>query len=191
MKNKKDDCAAELVSSDKEVNCVGATSCVSTLCVSRSTELMVVRLRAAELHSLQIGLVRAQQAKPMTARRKMGIIRVVHRLAALWLLASGLGNSLGEAAMVAPRRATVEVDRRCRRASKLPICGWSGDKDNNNRTSDVWRAPRQILRVRALPCIGDHCLAERLKVGPEMVDRLFVGPPVVQYCTSVLFLRRS
>lgn len=153
-----------------------------------SMELVVVRLRAAELHSLQIGLVRAQQAKPMTARRKMGIIRVVHRLAALWLLASGLWNSLGEAAMVAPRRATVEVDRRCRRASKLPICGWSGDKDNNNRTSDVWRAPRQILRVRALPCIGDHCLAERLNNGRARVGtevryqgrQTSVGPPVVQ-----------
>lgn len=35
MKNKKDDCAAELVSSDKEVNYVGATPCVSALCVSR------------------------------------------------------------------------------------------------------------------------------------------------------------
>lgn len=102
----------------------------------------------------------------------MGIIRVVHRLAALWLLASGLGNSLGEVAMVAPRRATVEVDRRCRRTSQLPICGWSGDKDSNNRTSDVWRAPRQILRVRALPCIGDHYLAERLIVEPELMDYL-------------------
>lgn len=164
MKDEKDDCAAELVSSDKEVNCVGATCCVSALCVFLVSMVpLVVRLGAAELHSLQIGLVRAQQAKPMTARRKMGIIRVVHRLAALWLLASALGNSLGEVAIVAPRRATVEVDRRCRRTSNLPICGWSGDKDNNNRTSDVWRAPRQILRVRALPCIGDHYLAERLK----------------------------
>jgi hypothetical protein len=93
-------------------------------------------------------------------------MRVVHRLAALWLLASDLGNSLdsaaaaeeGEEDMVAPRRATVAVDRRCRWTSGLAICGWSGD---NNKTSDVWRAPRQILRaVRALlplPCIGDPC----------------------------------
>lgn len=35
----------------------------------------------------------------MTASRKMGIMRVVHRLAALWLLASAAGSSLGEAAM--------------------------------------------------------------------------------------------
>lgn len=35
MKDKKDDCAAELVSSDKEVNCVGTKCRVSALCVPR------------------------------------------------------------------------------------------------------------------------------------------------------------
>lgn len=104
MEDKKDDCAADLFSSDKEVNCVDAMPCVSGLWTSRG----------AELDSLQIGLVRAQHAKPMTASRKTGIMRVVHRLAALWLLASDLGKCLDEAgeAMVAPRRATVAVDSR-------------------------------------------------------------------------------
>lgn len=62
----------------------------------------------------------------------MGIMRVVHRLAALWLLASGLGNCLDEAgeAMVAPRRAGVAVDRRCSWTSGPR---WSGD---NNTMSD-------------------------------------------------------
>lgn len=115
MKDKKHDSAAGLVSSDKEVNWEGAGRLGSAL-PGR------VAWGAAGADSLQIGLVRAQQAKPMTARRKTGIIRVVHRLAALWLLPSGLGNSEEaaaeeEAAMVAPRRATVAEDRRCRFAS--------------------------------------------------------------------------
>lgn len=167
MKDKKGDGASLLIPSDKEVNWAGARRRVSFF---RKVwpRFWSCGSRAADLDSLQIGLVRAQQAKPMTARRKTGIMRVVHRLAALWLLASDLGNSLdsaaaeGEEAMVAPRRATVAVDRRCRWTSGRPIRGWSGD---NNKTTDVWRAPRQILRaVRALmplPCIGDPCSLPR------------------------------
>lgn len=163
MKDKKHDSAAGLVSSDEEVDWEGARRLGSALSGP-------VAWVAARSDSLQIGLVRAQQAKPMTARRRTGIIRVVHRLAALWLLPSGLGHSEAaaeeEAAMVAPRRATVAEDRRCRFASGLPGCGWSGD---NNKTSDVLRRRRQIRPCA--PCIGDPALAERLKGRPRVLCR--------------------
>lgn len=41
-----------------------------------------------------MGLVSAQQANAMTQSRKQGMIRVAHRVGALWLLASEWGGHL-------------------------------------------------------------------------------------------------
>lgn len=50
MKDKKDDCAGGLVSSDKEVNWMVAMPCVSGLWMARLGGGLVVPLRGAELH---------------------------------------------------------------------------------------------------------------------------------------------
>lgn len=82
MKNEQDDCAADVVSSDEEVNCGIDASCQRSQ-MSRFDGGFGCAVRGTQAHSLQIGLVRAQQAKPMAPSRKTGIIRVVHRWAAL------------------------------------------------------------------------------------------------------------